>query len=144
MRGLSSVSHRQIAAALALVVASSCSPSRGERELLSPLEAAHERLQGQWRLAAFTPERELGGVLQSLLGPELRIVFVGDEVGVTGVGSDASLPFSLSHPTLEGVTLHVHTDGGITYDVVGKFVGDIVEFRCVTEPWRGTGTLSRP
>ena len=112
-------------------------------ELSAPVDEIRARLLGEWSLVEFRLEDGQGDLLTGVFGPDLSILFREDTVVVRGAARDVEVQYSLTNPVPNGATLHVHLEGGISYEIVGRFEENLVRFRSVTEPWRGAGALAR-
>lgn len=106
------------------------------------VEEARLRLRGAWKLDSFISEQPMSDALNDVLGPETQIRFSDAQVSLSG--STAALDYTLTDPNGDGATIYLHTEGGIAYEVVGQFSGEVINFRSMTPPWRGTGVLVRP
>ncbi len=114
---------------------------------MNALVATEQRLQGDWRVTAFTPESALEAPLQGLLNAQLggmTVSFTGPQYRATGPGLDIQSRVELKtsgNDLFDGV---LYDSTGVGYRVSGQFEGATVRFRSYESAWRGTGTLQRP
>jgi hypothetical protein len=107
---------------------------------------ANERLRGSWLLSSFRPEVPLEPMFQTLLNAELghlSVEFDGQNMNADGPGVQATRRYQVDAAQGNFLRVTLFDDRGIAYLVEGQFVGNRLEFRALTSPWRGSGTLER-
>ncbi|HVU02447.1 MAG TPA: hypothetical protein VHE30_11875 [Polyangiaceae bacterium] len=107
---------------------------------------ASDRLKGRWMLVDFRPDQPLEPMLAALLGAQLghlAVSFDGQWLLAEGIGVRAQRSYVVQDAAGDGLHLVVRDDVGATYDVVGTFRGNDLEFSARTSPWQGAGRLTR-
>jgi hypothetical protein len=107
---------------------------------------AAEQLKGTWVFVDFEPEVGLEPMLASLLDAQrnaLRVTFDGQTVTTEGPGINTSRSYEVVQSLFGRVDIVIFGDDGTTYEMIGQFIGDDLQFECRTAPWRGKGRLRR-
>jgi hypothetical protein len=108
--------------------------------------AATSRLQGTWTLVQFQPETGLEPMMAQLLAVQigrLTVRFDANQAYFTGVGVNAQRAYRVDAAQADQLHLTLLEDTGATYQIVGAFSSNVLQFRSDTDPWRGRGTLQR-
>ncbi len=108
---------------------------------------AAEQLKGKWVLASFEPDMGFEPMLAGLLEAQidtLVVAFDGRSMTATGAGIDVTRNYEVVQSLFGRVDIVVFGDDGTTYEMVGQFIGDDLQFESRTAPWTGKGRLRRP
>jgi hypothetical protein len=138
-----SVSIRMLALA-GLAFTAGCGPKSAASA--DSVASATQRLQGTWKVAAFTPESTLEPPLQGLLNAQLgtlAITFQGDSFSAAGPGINFTGNFKIWSATFYDLSGSVYDQTGVAYRVSGQFEGPDFLFRSYDSPWKGQGKLVR-
>jgi hypothetical protein len=106
-----------------------------------------EALKGTWVLAEFEPEVEFEPMLVSLLEAQigtLLLTFDGQTMTAKGPGIDVTRSYEVVQSLFERVDIVIFGDDGTTYEIIGRFIGDDLQFESRSTPWTGKGRLTRP
>lgn len=108
---------------------------------------ASEFLKGSWVLQEFRPEDAFEPMLRSLVEAQfgtLVVTFDGTTLTAQGPGIATTRSYEVVQSLFGRVDIVIFGDDGTTYEMVGQFIGDDLQFESRTQPWRGKGRLGRP
>jgi hypothetical protein len=111
-----------------------------------PVAAAHQSLQGTWRLLSFRPATSLEPPLQSLLEAQmstLTITIEGDLFTAMGAGINTHGRILIRGVEGDVVLGTLYDRMGAGHGVSGRFVGNQFQFSSLSPPWQGGGVLER-
>jgi len=134
---------------LVAVVSGGCGPSSYSGRIRdgSDKGLAAEHLKGTWVLASFEPEVRFEPMLADLLAAQmdtLLVTFDGQEMTAEGPGIQATRNYEVVQSLFGRVDIVIFGDDGTTYEMVGQYIGDDLQFESRTPPWTGKGRLRRP
>jgi hypothetical protein len=132
----------------ALVGALASLSACGSKQQAGPdnIVVAGQRLQGNWRLTAFTPEATLDAPLQGLLQAQLgrmTVSFSGSNYTAAGTGFNVSGRFQIQSAEGDFFSSTFYDQTGVAYRTSGQFDGKLFRFHSYDAPWRGQGILER-
>ncbi len=108
---------------------------------------AADQLKGTWVLVEFEPEVNFEPMLADLLQAQmdlLMVTFNGHEMTAEGPGINATRSYEVVQSLFDRVDIVIFGDDGSTYEMVGRYIGDDLQFESRTPPWTGKGRLRRP
>ena len=106
----------------------------------------NQRLTGKWLLRNFTPEQPLEAPLQSLLAVQfgsMTVQFDGQNLYAAGPGVNVTRRYQITEAGGDVMSAMVYEQTGVWYRVSAQFQGNLLHFRGLDAPWRGTGVLER-
>lgn len=132
----------------AVVGAASALSACGSKQQTGPdkVLVAGQRLQGNWRLTAFTPEGTLDIPLQGLLQAQIghmTVSFTGSNYTAAGTGFNVSGRFQIQSAEGDFFSGTFFDQTGVGYRTSGQFDGKLFRFHSYDAPWRGQGILER-
>jgi hypothetical protein len=104
------------------------------------------RLEGNWTLRQFVPERPLEPALDALLRAQFGVLGVeirGEQLVARSGGLYAVRRLDIVESNGQRFRAQLRDDQGMTYELVGEFGIDRLEFTSLNDPWRGRGELAR-
>jgi hypothetical protein len=108
---------------------------------------AAQQLKGTWVLASFEPEVHFEPMLAGLLEAQidtLLVTFDGATMSAEGPGIQATRNYEVVQSLFGRVDIVIFGDDGTTYEMIGQYIGDDLQFESRTPPWTGKGRLRRP
>lgn len=134
--------------AVAVIGGASLLSACGSKQKSGPdsIVVAGQRLQGQWRVTAFTPESALDPPLQGLLQAELgqmTVTFTGSNYNAVGPGMNITGRFQIQSAEGDFLNGTFFDQTGVGYRTSGQFDGKLFRFHAYDTPWRGQGILER-
>jgi len=134
--------------AVAVMGGASLLSACGSKQKSGPdtIVVAGQRLQGQWRVTAFTPEAALDPPLQGLLQAELgqmTVTFTGSNYRAVGPGIDINSRYQIQSAEGDFLNGTFYDQTGVPYRISGQFDGKLLRFHAYDSTWRGQGILER-
>jgi hypothetical protein len=134
------------AVALGLGLPACRQPQAAEPSSRTSLARTQARLEGNWLLVRYEPERPLEPALDALLKVELGVMVLeirGEQLLARGVGLLVARRLELVESSGDTFRARVRDDQGVSYDVLGEVGADRLVFSSLNDPWRGQGELRR-
>lgn len=110
------------------------------------LAETRARLEGNWTLSGFEPERPLEPTLDALLKAQLGVMTVeirGDQLAARSGGLLVVRRLDVVESNGDDFRAQLRDDQGLAYGVSGEIGRDWVRFTSLNDPWRGRGELRR-
>jgi len=112
----------------------------------NPTAQTVRKLDGQWRLVSFSPEKPLEQPFQGLLDAQLKaltVSFRGDQYFAAGPGVNLQGRYQVTSAVGETFEATLFDPDGVAYPIAGRFRGTELDFQSQNERWRGSGVLAR-
>src|SRR6186713_926665 len=98
----------------------------------NPTAQTVRKLDGQWRLVSFSPEKPLDQPFQGLLDAQLKaltVSFRGDQYFASGPGVNLQGRFQVTSAIGDQFSASLFDPEGIEYPVSGRFRGNELDFQ---------------